>query len=100
MADWIWTPFGMVSGVGWGMGVLDGWWSLKGRGNFGGEFNLGRPIVSSGMQWTSLHSCVEVHEMFKLLFGVVIVVGPGTGVLDGGWHAAREREEGLGVSPH
>jgi len=24
MADWIWMPFGVVSGVGQGMGVLDG----------------------------------------------------------------------------
>jgi len=24
MADWIWMPFGVVSGVGRGMGVLDG----------------------------------------------------------------------------
>jgi len=24
MADWIWMPFGMVSGVGRGMSVLDG----------------------------------------------------------------------------
>jgi len=23
MADWIWMPFGVVSGVGLGMGVLD-----------------------------------------------------------------------------
>ena len=31
-------PFEVVSGVGRGMGVLDGWWSLKGMGSFGGEF--------------------------------------------------------------
>ena len=24
MADWIWVPFGLVSGLGRGMGVLDG----------------------------------------------------------------------------
>jgi len=38
MADWIWMSFGMVSGVGRGMGVLDGWRSSKGRVNFGGVF--------------------------------------------------------------
>jgi len=31
-------PFGMVSGIGRGMGVLDGWLSSKGRGSFGLEF--------------------------------------------------------------
>jgi len=35
MADWIRTPFGMVSGVGRGMGVLDGRGDRrKGRGSF------------------------------------------------------------------
>jgi len=24
MADWIWMPFGVMSGVGQGLGVLDG----------------------------------------------------------------------------
>jgi len=37
-ADWIWMPFGVVSGVGWGMGVFDGGWRLwKGKGSFGGK---------------------------------------------------------------
>ena len=38
---------------------------------------------------TLLHSCVEVHELIELSFGVVSVVSPGIGVLDGGRHAAR-----------
>ena len=40
MADWIQMPFGLVSGVGQGMGVLDeGGDRQKGRGSFG--VNLG-----------------------------------------------------------
>jgi len=41
MADWIWMPFGVVSGVGQGIGVLD--WvgdCGKGRGSFGGKYSL------------------------------------------------------------
>jgi len=30
-----------------------------------------------------LHNCMEVREPIKLTFGVVNVVGPGIGVLDG-----------------
>ena len=34
-ADWMWMPFGMVSGVGRGMGVLDGAWrSSMGRNSY------------------------------------------------------------------
>jgi len=32
---------------------------------------------------TLLHSCVEVHEPIKQLFGVVSGIGRGIGVLDG-----------------
>ena len=32
---------------------------------------------------TLLISCVEVHELIELSLGVVSVVGPGIGVLDG-----------------
>ena len=39
--DWIWMPFGVVSGIGHGMRVL-----IEVRGNFG--VKLGRPIVTSG----------------------------------------------------
>jgi len=39
-------PFGMVSGVGRGMGVLDGVVIVEGNGQFG--VNLGRPIVTNG----------------------------------------------------
>jgi len=38
-ADWIWMPFGMVSGVSRMMGVLDAGGDRRGRrGSFGGEF--------------------------------------------------------------
>jgi len=42
MADWIRMPFGMVSGVGWGMGVFDGGGDFRrGSGSFGGaELNF------------------------------------------------------------
>ena len=48
--DAVWV----VSGVGWGMGVLNGWWSSKGRGSFGGEFGL--PIVTNWAFATQLFS--------------------------------------------
>jgi len=36
MADWIWMPFGLVSGVGLSMGVLDfGGDRRRGRGSLG-----------------------------------------------------------------
>jgi len=46
-ANWIRMPFGMVSGVGLGIGVLGGSSDRrKGRDIFG--VNLGRPIVTNG----------------------------------------------------
>jgi len=39
-------PFGMVSGIGRGMGVLDGAVIVEGKGSFG--VNFGRPIVTNG----------------------------------------------------
>ena len=39
-------PFGVVSGVGRGMTVLDGVVIVEGKGSFG--VNLGRPIVTNG----------------------------------------------------
>jgi len=47
MADWVRMPFGMMSGVGQGMGVLDGGGDRqRGRGILG--LNLGRPTVANG----------------------------------------------------
>ena len=46
-AKWIRLPFGILSGVGREMGVLDGDDDRRnGRGSFGGEF--GRFIVTNG----------------------------------------------------
>jgi len=46
-ADWIRMPFGVVSGVSQGMGVLDwGGDRRRGRGSF--EVKLGRLVVTNG----------------------------------------------------
>ena len=46
-ADWIRMPFGVVSGVGLGMGVLDfGGDGRRRRGSLG--VNLQRPIITNG----------------------------------------------------
>jgi len=37
-AEWILMPFGVVNGVGRGMGVLDGSGYRRGEGQFWGEF--------------------------------------------------------------
>ena len=54
-ADWIRMPFGVVSGAGRGMGVLDGdGYRRRERGSFGGEF--GASIVTNGAFATRLFS--------------------------------------------
>jgi len=46
-ADWSWMLFGVVSGVGLGMGVLDGGGDCqRGRGSLG--VNFGCPIITNG----------------------------------------------------
>ena len=47
MAEWICMPYGMVSGVSRGMGVLDGVVIVEGEGAVLGS-NLGHPIVTNG----------------------------------------------------
>jgi len=89
-ANWIRMPFGMVSGVGQRMGVLDAGGDNEVEGAVLG-LNLGVPLKPVR---TLLHSCVEVHEPIELSFGVVSVVGPFIGVLGEGRRAARGR--GLG----
>jgi len=37
-----------------------------------------------------LHSCVELHELSELSFGVVSVVGPGIDVQNGGPRGSTE----------
>ena len=61
-------PFGMVSEVGRGTGVLDGWLSSKGKEQFRGELG-----ASHCNQWE--HCCIVVRErrtLLKLLPGLVI----------------------------
>jgi len=71
-ADWIRIPFRVVSGVGRGMGVLDGLVIVEGeRADFG--VNLGRPIVTNG-------AFEEMREPIELSFGVVSGVGSGIDV--------------------
>jgi len=46
-AEQIWMPFGVVSGVGQGMGVFDGvGYRQRGRGSLG--MNVRRPTVTNG----------------------------------------------------
>ena len=59
--------------------------------------NLGHPIATNG---TLLHSCAEVCEPIKLLFGVVSGVGRGMGVLDGGPHDPSGRCGFGGLASH
>jgi len=44
-ADWTRVPFGVVNGVGRGLGVLDGGVNRRGKGQFWG-IKVGRPIVT------------------------------------------------------
>jgi len=46
-AHWIRTPFRVVSGIGRGMGVLDGVMTVEGE-EAGFVVNFGRPIVTNG----------------------------------------------------
>ena len=60
MADWIRMPFGEVSGVGRGMGVLDGGGDREGKEAVFGV-NFWRPIVTNGPLLRSLvmQKCVQ-----------------------------------------
>jgi len=79
-------PFGVVRGVGRGMGVLDGVIIVEWEGAIL-EVNVGRPIVTNG---TLLRRCVEVRRAIELSFGVVSGVVLGIHVLDGSPRALRE----------
>ena len=46
MADWIWMPFEVMSGIGRWMGVLDGAQIVEGRAVLG--VNSGHPIQNNG----------------------------------------------------
>jgi len=64
-------PFGMVSGVGRGMGVLDGVVIIKAEGQFLGEFGASHCnqwgfcciVVQKCMQQSSYHLGCECREM-------------------------------------
>ena len=75
MADYIWMPFGSVSGIGRGMGGD----RQRGRGCFEGKCEASH----CNQLGTFLHSCAKVHEPIELSFGVVSGVSRGMGVLDG-----------------
>jgi len=67
-------PFGVVSGVGLGMGVLDGGGDhRRGRAVLG--VNLGRPTVTDG---DFLRSCGRAARSFQItsVFLVVVCVTP------------------------
>jgi len=80
-------PFGVVSGVGRGMSVLDGVHYHRRRRAFLGV-NLGCPIVVNG---TLLRSCAKVSEPMDMTFGVVSGVGLCIRVLKWGPYAQRKR---------
>jgi len=80
MTDWIGVPFGVVRGVGRGMGVLDfDGDRQRRRDSFGGECGASH----CNQRGTLLRSCVEVCIAIELSFGVVSGVGQGIDVLDG-----------------
>jgi len=87
MAACIRMPFGVVSGVRLGMGVLDfGGDRRRERGSLG--LNLWRPNITNG---DLSRRCAEVRKAIELSFGVVSGVGPGIHVLDGNPRASRGR---------
>ena len=89
MADWIRTPFGMESGVGLGMGVLDfGGDRRRGRGSVGLEFAASH-CNQRGLCCVIVWKCVQ-RSSCRLSY-VVSGVGPGIHVLDGSPHASRKR---------
>jgi len=63
-ADWIWMPFGVVSGVGRGIGVLDGGHVPQGEGKVsGGGF---APLVwMAYFNGNVFDSCVESWQYFR-----------------------------------
>jgi len=63
MADWIRMPFGVVSGVGLGMGVLDfSGDHRRGRGCLGGEFAASHcNQCCVGCWWNPIHNLLMTH---------------------------------------
>jgi len=76
MADWIQMPFGVVRGVGRGMGVLDGGGDRRrGKGSFGGEFG-----ASHCNQW-GLCDALFSNYFEDLFFYVYYTLAAGQGHL-------------------
>jgi len=68
MADWIWIPFGVVSGVSQGMGVLDrGGYCRREMGSFGGKCG-----ASHCNQWG--RRCAFPKLLWGRLVIIIIVV--------------------------
>jgi len=78
-ADWIWMPFGVVSGIGRWMGVLHGVEIVEADGAVSGV-NVGHPVVTKGilyvrggdaalpkLLWNFLFSFVTVYTVAKLV---------------------------------
>ena len=82
-------PFGVMRGVGRGMGLLDGVVIVEGgRDSFGGEFGASHSHRNQCGLCCVPGSCAKVREPIELSFGVVNGVGLGIRVLDGGGDAA------------
>jgi len=82
-------PFGVVSGVGRGMVVLDGWRSSKGRGSLGNKYAT-RFLVNYVIhcnQWYSLREGRRRHDaalpklLWDFLLSVVFCTLSGLGLL-------------------
>ena len=71
-ADWIWMPFRMVSGVGWGLGVLDGIHVPQGEGPRA-VWGLAAPLVSMAYLFNNnvFDSCVKNQQYFRMMESVV-----------------------------
>jgi len=76
-ADWIWMPFGVVSEVGWGMGVINGGPYPQGKGRFmffwGGGWCW---FVSMGFAMASTtEKCIQFmwENLIRFPFGQYII---------------------------
>jgi len=81
MADWIWMPFGVVSAVGWGMGVLDGGGDRRmRRGSFRGKCGASHchqrglcgVVVLCREGWR--HGLSQINFGFLVILAAVILV--------------------------
>ena len=93
MAHWIWTSFGVLSGVARGMGVLDGsGYRQRGRGSFGVEF-----WASHCNQWG--HCCVVERKCVNR-FSCRLKWSMGSVAAFGGSRCHKGKGQLKGISPH